>query len=421
MSRTSFWGRVKEDLWVRPGDNFGALDGLRGFASVIVVFYHCAMFTGLLGEEARAAHRLGWLEHFVNGFWSGIDIFFVLSGFLIGRILMLDLIDSGTVHYRKFLVRRFCRIFPAYYLVLTSSVIAAAFVRFDLFYFLYGSLDRHELVRTSWMNFVYVNNYLRPGNRGGVFSWGWSLCVEEHFYLILPPLLFALFRYTSPRTTRRVLYLATVLPLASRAVQYLENPRLHLIDGFYYYSHNRFDEIFVGVLIAYFYVRHREAFAAFVRRLGHLAWIAGAACVAAVWGWAGLFVDGVFAVVFQFIVMAMGTGLLLVNGLFQDNVATRFFAHPLWYPLARISYGTYLIHPFVLFAVLETLGFGRRITTLSELGLIGLFLAVMSISSLGAALLFVFFESPFLAFGIRWSKRYGPPRVVTPSAASTTP
>jgi peptidoglycan/LPS O-acetylase OafA/YrhL len=416
-SGPSLLERVRRDLWHRPGDNFSALDGLRGFASVIVVFYHCALFTGLLSPEARAHRQLGWLTPFVNGFWSGIDIFFVLSGFLIARILMLDLIASQTIHYRTFLIRRFCRIFPAYYLILILSLLVVWKADFLLYPYLYGSFDRRELVRTSWMNFVYLNNYLRPGNKGGVFSWGWSLCVEEHFYLVLPPLLWALLRYRKPRTTKTVLFLATFLPFLGRAAQYLKNPELRLIDGFYYYSHNRFDEIFVGVLIAYFYVHHRDALAAAVRRIGNVTWVLGVALIASVWVFAGLFVGGAFAVVWQFLVMALGTALLLLNGLFLDNVGTRFFSHRLWYPLARISYGTYLTHPFVLFGVLEAVGFGTRFHHVGELQLIGLFAAVFLLTSAVAGLLFVFFESPFLKLGVRWSLQYRPARTPANEAA----
>jgi peptidoglycan/LPS O-acetylase OafA/YrhL len=404
---TPWLDRIRKDLWSRPGGNFAALDGLRGFASVIVVFYHSALFTGLLSDEARAENRLGWLEPLINGFWSGIDIFFVLSGFLITRILLLDLDAHRTIHYRRFIIRRFCRIFPAYYLVLTFSVLVVTRIDFDLYYFLFGSLDRDELVRSSWTNYVYLNNYLRPGNEGGVFSWGWSLCVEEHFYLLLPPFLWFLIRSTTPRSQVIGITAALAAPLAGRALQYAVTPDLVLLDGFYYYSHNRFDEIFVGVLIALLYVRYPAWLKSVVRRLGALTWLGGVACIASVWGFAGLQAQGAFAVVGQFFVMAIGTGLLLLNGIHLDNVATRFFAHPLWYPLARVSYGTYLIHPFVLFAILEVWMVGRP-GLIGPWQLIALFLGVMTLSTILACVLFMTIESPFLNLGIRWSERHGP-------------
>lgn len=398
--------RIRADLWYRPDANFAALDGLRGFASVIVVLYHCALFTGMLSPRARAEHRLGWLEPLVNGCWSGIDIFFVLSGFLIGRILMLDLREAGRVRYRRFLIRRACRIFPAYYLALGLSVAVAAFLEFRLFVFLYGSQDRRAILENSWANFLYLNNYLIPRNSGDVFSWGWSLCVEEHFYLLLPPLLWLIFGRLRPRYRFAALALCTLAPFLGRALQYLRDPALEILDGFYYYSHNRFDAIFLGVCLAYLYVHHPEALARVTRRLGHGAWILGLALVASVWVFGGLFVQGAFAVVWQFALMALGAGLFLLNGLFQRNAASRFFASPLWYPLARISYGTYLIHPFVLFAALELAGFGSSLHVLGAAELLALFAVVFGVSSLLAAGLFVGLESRWLRRGQRWARRY---------------
>src|SRR5262249_56501767 len=104
-----------EDLWRRPPGRFDPLDGMRGFAAVIVPVYHCGLWTGLFAANAPAPPGMGGVRALVNGFWTGIDIFYVLSGFLIGRILLLELVGDGFIHYRKFLVRRTFRIFPAYY------------------------------------------------------------------------------------------------------------------------------------------------------------------------------------------------------------------------------------------------------------------------------------------------------------------
>ena len=99
-----------------------------------------------------------------NGFWSGIDIFFVLSGFLIGRILIADLSRDGVLYYRSFLLRRSFRIFPAYYLIITLSLLAIAPLDLPVFQFLYGTRDWDELFRGSWSTYLYLVNYVNPGN-----------------------------------------------------------------------------------------------------------------------------------------------------------------------------------------------------------------------------------------------------------------
>lgn len=398
---------IRRELFRPAVTNLAALDGLRGFASCIVVFYHCSIFMGYYSRNAADGEQYAWVVRLTNGFWTGIDIFFVLSGFLIGRMLIRDLVYEKRLYLTAFFVRRSFRIFPAYYLVVTISLFIIAPLEIPIFGYLYGTNDWSDLFRSSWANYFYLVNYVRPGNEPSVLSWAWSLCVEEHFYLILPPALWLLFRFNSGRVRLLGLIALVLLPFLGRAIQYSINPSIHLLDGFYYYSHNRFDEIFVGVLIAYFYVVHHDGLRNLCERLG--GWILGGLGLAGsglVWVYGGLHKDGMFVIVFQFIVMAVSTGLIVLNGLFLNNQLTRFFSHPLWYPLARISYGTYLVHPFILFWLLHVFrdyagsaGFGGE-------WLIPFFLAVMIISSIVATLMFIVLEAPMLRIGANLGKKY---------------
>lgn len=399
-------GVIHRELWERPHQNLAPLDGLRGFASCIVVFYHCVLFTGFIDPNSPQAQRAPWLPLVANGFWTGIDIFFVLSGFLIGRLLIRDLRADGKLYYPSFFLRRGFRIFPAYYLVLTASMLLILPLGVPVFHYLFLSSDWREVAGASWANYLYVVNYVRPGNTPSPMSWAWSLCVEEHFYLLLPLVLLLAYRLPPWRGARPLALLFFVAaPLAGRAFQYAANPALSLMDGFYYYSHNRFDELFVGVLIAYFYVTHRAALHAFVHRLGRSLWVAGLAATAVVWVFGGLQRSGAFAVVGQFSLMALGTGAILLNCLFLPNAVTRFFAHPLWYPLARISYGTYLVHPFILFGFLALHLRSASIADLQPGAVVALYALVMVVSSLVAGTMFIALEAPLLRAGVRRSAR----------------
>src|SRR5262249_49458668 len=90
------------------------------------------------------------------------------------------------------------------------------------------------------------------------------------------------------------------------------------------------------------------------------------------------------------------------------NVASRFFAHPGWYPLARISYGTYLIHPFVLFGVLHFWLAAREksVNEIMSIELMLLYSVVMALASALAVIMFVAMEGPLLRLGVRWARRY---------------
>ena len=163
------------------GGHIPALDGLRGIAILLVLMNHYfqAFLPGTDNWLDRNLIRISGLG------WTGVDLFFVLSGFLITGIL-LDARASGGSYFKAFYARRFLRIFPAYYLFL-----------FVLFVILpnVGSLrdraDLHAIVSDQVWYWTYTNNIHSSMNLNvqyGAFVNGhlWSLAVEEQFYLVWP-------------------------------------------------------------------------------------------------------------------------------------------------------------------------------------------------------------------------------------------
>ena len=113
---------MRESLFAPPRDQFAALNGLRGFGAWLVVLMHVAVFTGVLPLLTKSKADLDVFRHAINGFWVGLDLFFVLAGFLIGRILIGNLVKRGELGFRSYFIRRWFRIFPPYYLVLTLAL-----------------------------------------------------------------------------------------------------------------------------------------------------------------------------------------------------------------------------------------------------------------------------------------------------------
>ena len=146
-------------------------------------------------------------------------------------------------------------------------------------------------------------------------------------------------------------------------------------------------------------------------------WLIGVGLILSVWIFGGLQVQGLFAVVFQFQLMALGAGFLILNGLFLDNAVTRFFAHPFWYPFARISYGTYLLHPYVLFWLVGSYSAFADPKALSALEFLGFFLVVMGVTQAFAALSFLIVEQPMLNVAERLTRRE---RRAQPAATRST-
>jgi peptidoglycan/LPS O-acetylase OafA/YrhL len=191
--------------------NVPALDLLRSYAVFSVVMAHVTLAFG--APPMLAPLQLGG---------TGVDLFFVLSGWLLGRQLMVELRDSGTIELTRFWSRRWLRTLPAYYAVLLMTFLQEVFFN-----------NPHEV---GWPYLVFGQNYdvdLRA------FYVSWSLCVEEHFYVLVGPtvLLFS-------RARRWALPLLLTL---------LSTPLIFRLAGWYGSSnetHVRWDECAIGVGLA---------------------------------------------------------------------------------------------------------------------------------------------------------------------------
>src|SRR5580704_13450860 len=157
------------------------LDGLRGIAILSVVGFHYISGQGLTGGPVTA-----FLQKAVGLGWSGVDLFFVLSGFLIGGILV-DAHDSPN-YFRAFYARRFFRIIPIYFAWVLLYVILTTLARRIVQ--IHSNSGRPEMAGIPvYIHFLFLQNvwpitYFGLG--GAWLSQTWSLAVEEQFYLISP-------------------------------------------------------------------------------------------------------------------------------------------------------------------------------------------------------------------------------------------
>jgi len=396
--------RLAASVFVRPEGNIDALDGLRAIAVLTVAAFHCAVFSAYATPELERAGATNFAQHLLLNLWSGVDIFFVLSGFLIGRGLIRDLKTGSRVYYPSFFARRSLRIFPAYYLVLSVSLFAVVPNAPPLFRYLWGSVEAGALRENAWASYLYLSNYLTPAGAPNLMSWAWSLCIEEHFYIVLPPLLWLTMRGTSRWLHAVGLAVGLAGPFIARAVAYLQDPSLEVRD-IYFYSHYRFDELFVGVAVAYASVHHTAALAHFAKRAGPVLPLLGVAAITSVWIFGSAHWGNAFRIVFQFPLLAWGTAALLVHGLHEQTWIRRALSARMWFPIARVSYGMYLIHPLVLFALLA--GPFRVIFGHAHIGAlwVALYAAVVLLSFAIAAAMFALFERPLLDLGGRLARR----------------
>lgn len=165
---------MSQDVAVGPdtGARLGyrpALDGLRGIAVLLVFFYHG-----------------NWLG--VDSGWIGVDLFFVISGFLITRLLVEEYQSTGRIDIRAFLLRRALRLFPALFTLL--AVMAVLNILIDI------PRTGQGFVPGLWSALLYVRNFyeILNGPTGDPLSHLWSLSIEEQFYLVWPFVVFALMK-----------------------------------------------------------------------------------------------------------------------------------------------------------------------------------------------------------------------------------
>ena len=360
-----------------PSPRNHGLDTLRALAIVLVVLHHYVLFVS-------GADTFGWVGRIG---WVGVDLFFALSGYLIGNQIFAAVRSHRDFSLPRFYARRLLRTLPTFYVVLAL-------------YYLWPWFRNGAELLPLWRFLTFTQNInLTPGT---AFSHAWSLCIEEQFYMLLPALaLLAAGLRLRLRWTWALVALAFVAGMAVRYAlwdEYVGGARRAQLGYFkyiYYSTFCRFDELVAGVALALARNYHPRAWRKLTAH-GDGALAAGVVVTAlAFW----LFLQdrqGLWVTVLGFPLLALGFALLILAALGQRSVLRRTQV-PLAAPLALWSYAIYLIHKQLgILAVepLEKLGFGPESWT--AIGVI------MAASVLAGWALYRLVEAPFMALRERW-------------------
>ncbi|MCI0151545.1 acyltransferase [Paraburkholderia sediminicola] len=199
------------------------LDFVRGIAIIMVMGFHF-----------HAVHTDNFLIHIVeyplkNFGREGVNLFFTLSGFLVGGLLLRQYAETGNVDAKRFIIRRIFRIWPAYYILIAFHVLAG----------------RHPWNTFLFQNLTHLQNYL-----GTSITQTWSLAVEEHFYLVLPALLLLFARWRlGAWTIVGVLTGICAVVLTARCFAVAGGN----LEGAFAYTQYRIDSLLVGVILSAIY------------------------------------------------------------------------------------------------------------------------------------------------------------------------
>jgi peptidoglycan/LPS O-acetylase OafA/YrhL len=302
------------------------LDGLRAVAVYLVVLFHAG-------------------QSWFRGGYIGVDVFFVLSGFLVTQLLLRDLAGGGSIRLSRFYARRFRRLLPAAFVVLivTAMVFGAIATPIEVFDSI-GSFKAAFLYSTNWYFIGQATGYFAADLTTSPVLHFWSLAVEEQFYLVWPLALgstYALTRRMGSVRQRRTIQIS-VAGLAVASAAWALSLQSSNPTRAYYGTDARAYQLLAGALLALAPAIIKRA-AAFPRTM-HAAAITGiVALILVATSWVHL------AAIERGIAATFVTGFILVaieaadGGIAQRALAAR----PIVY-LGRISYGTYLWHLLVI-------------------------------------------------------------------------
>lgn len=314
-------------------NRYPSLHGLRVLAIVSVVQFHV---TWIFAAEQGIRIDRQFAKSSLTIFF-GMDLFFILSGFLIGSILLRSLETSGTQNLRRFYIRRISRTFPSYYLVLTYLALVTP-------------LTPSQRAHLPY-EYLYATNFLSLLRIDIVMFWGWSLALEEQFYLTVPLLFFVLYRLRSDRARIALLVAIWLSALAVRlAIYFLRAPwtDLSLYEALYFRPHTRFDTLIAGIILAFVHRRYGDAITEWLKAPFHRALLA-LSSLTCLWVLLEPWLFGpehvqlvhVFAWGTVTSIMYFGWLILLLHG---NGWIHRALSHPAFRRIATLGYGVYLIH-----------------------------------------------------------------------------
>lgn len=366
-----------------PDSQIRPLDGLRALSILWVIAFHTAFLTALFipKEQYEALHSSNMMRLVWSGS-HGVDIFFAMSGFLICHMLIREYEHYGKIAIRHFYLRRALRLLPAYYLSL------------GIFYFF-----KMNDPSTVWANLLYVNNFISWERH--YMQWSWSLAIEEQFYIVFPVVLVFLYRLRRYRLTILVSLLALAFIIRYLVYMY-QAPDFSYMDTVYVKPYTRYGAILCGVIAAYLAVySHLIVTIATRPRFVSVSLIVSSLGIVIMSFKKNiLFVENtndslwflLYMASYHYIIAAGIAWIIFVTikpiGLAQ--IVSRFLSWKLWYPIAQLSYSTYLIHPMVIIMLYR---FWCPNTPL----LVWVAIPISCLLSLGASMfMYLFIERPFM-------------------------
>lgn len=313
----------------KPVKRLRELDFLRGIAILLVLFRHQTVlpYPRIIG-------------------WIGVDLFFVLSGFLVSGLLFKEYQRFGNIHPKRFLIRRGFKIYPIYFLFYIPYLIPIL---------ISGDLN----VRGLLSDLLFVQNYL--WGWGYAYIASWSLAVEEHFYFSLAFALWVIFNVLNNKPKPNAIqqrmapytgWLLAALLLFHLMLRIISNtifPTAFIRN--FTMTHLRMDSLLMGVLIAYFYYFKRQALEDYYQKNRYILFVLAFASLS----WVPFFdpIGTFFVKTVGFSLLYISFGIVLLAFLMEPHInqwLNRLLSKYVVNSISAIgfcSYSIYVIHTWV--------------------------------------------------------------------------
>ncbi|HEY8929513.1 MAG TPA: acyltransferase [Mucilaginibacter sp.] len=308
------------------------IDSIRGMAILLIVVHH----TSLQNSTVRANGIPAWiamgLQLFVTGGWIAVDLFFVLSGFLVSGLLFQEFQASGKIKIGRFLVRRGFKIYPGFFIFLAISLLCSIIT-----YQFFGT--EKPYFRGYIKDAFFLHNYC-----GGIYVTTWSLDVEEAFYFLLPIFLYTAvrFRLISLQTMVASYAILLVLGILGRWIAITHYP-VYNFDKQYSQTHYRLDGLFFGVLLSYIYNYHKSFLSRVLSKYKRLLYPSCIVLLIPNFIFSRTGNDWIAVIMLAINPVSFGTLLMLAI-----DQPVPIFSNCKWLAVIGVnSYAIYLWHPFV--------------------------------------------------------------------------
>jgi len=363
--------RNLKQLFVRPESNFPVLDGFRALSMLLILVFHTFSIYCVYNPEVELIDMVeasGWSAWIWNADKS-VDIFFVISGFLITNLLLRQINRDGRIHFGNFYLRRFLRLSPAYWAVIGLY----AWMGFSTM-----DMDARAQLKLDnlWANLLYVNNFIPYQEQA--MNWTWTLAIEEQFYLVYPLILMWLM--TCTRRPLMGLWGLLALSFLIRLLVVVLDERILTTPGSqlalnkefhaYHFSvlydnlYTRFGALVCGCIAAYYYFHHEPALRRFlISTWGKLAEFVSFGIIILLMWMPVLSREfdeyQTLTAIYQIIGRNLFSGavaylaLVCLEKSYLSRVLNLLFSNRLWYPLAQLSYSMYLLHIFPILILVQ--------------------------------------------------------------------